>query len=212
MRYAKQNRSGQWVEVNGQFTHGEGDDILTYPPGWLDRISTQEAQALGCWPIVETPRPQGAHIKSLREEVVFDGEKVLALWLTQSYTVQEAVDIMWSRIKARRLQELLKGAPTPFGLADVDDTARINISGAVQIAQIAKMTGDAFVINWTMLDNTIVELTADQMITLGVLAGRHVATLHGKSQVLRNQLLDIQSDTGDLNAIFGLDLESIWSA
>lgn len=70
------------------------------------------------------------------------------------------------------------------GVFDSDDAARLNITGAVVMAQVAIAANQPFSMSWKLANNTLVTLNAQQMIAVGLAAGTHVAACHARAQAL----------------------------
>lgn len=93
--------------------------------------------------------------------------------------------VKWAEIKAIRDQMECGG----FELADVgrfdsDAESRARIVGASMAAKIARDAGQPYGINWTMADNTTVELDADAVINVGFALLAHVDGIHQRSRAL----------------------------
>lgn len=112
----------------------------------------------------------------------------------------------WLAVKARRAIAEAAGCDTPLGRADTDSDSQRKLSGAVQMAMIAQAADEPFVVGWTMQDNETVEHDAAAMITLGVLAGQHVAACHAVAVAKR---ADIEA-AEDAAAIAAVDIEAGW--
>lgn len=112
--------------------------------------------------------------------------------------VEPARLVKWSQVKARRDEVIDGGAPVPgLGTFDSDMLSRINITGAVTLAQIG---GQSFSISWTLADNTVVQLNAAQMIGVGAAVGQFVAAAHANAQALRADI-EAAQDFAELEAI-----------
>ena len=113
----------------------------------------------------------------------------------------EAKLAKWQRVKERRDEVIDGGAPVQgVGTFDSDMLSRINITGAVSMAQIALSQQQAFSISWTLADNTVVQLNAAQMIGVGATVGQFVAAAHANAQVLR-AAIEAAADHDELSAI-----------
>lgn len=100
-------------------------------------------------------------------------------------------------------------SPSPVGPVDSGVEARLNISGAVQMAQIAMAQGQPFIIDWTLADNSVAEgVDAVAMIGIGVAAGQHVAACHAVATALKHGV-DAAEDYDTLDAI---DINAGWPA
>lgn len=107
---------------------------------------------------------------------------------------------MLARVAAKRDELLVGGCVTAFGPIDTDMVSRQNISGAVSMASIAKASGVDFALKWRMRDNSYVELSADEMIAVGVTVGWFVSAVYDKSFALKDAILAAVTEE-DLEAI-----------
>lgn len=91
----------------------------------------------------------------------------------------------WEAVKAIRNTKENGEAPTPFGPVQCDDTSKIKVSGLVTMAFIAKSNAQPFSGGFTLADNSVVTLNADQAIGMGIATGRYVSALHERARELR---------------------------
>jgi hypothetical protein len=115
----------------------------------------------------------------------------------QSDTLQAAKDRTWVAIKAARAAAE-EGNFTHDGGSYQADKVRIN--GAVQLAVLAKSAGTPFSEAWTLTDNTVRDLDADQVIALGVALGQYVSGLYATGRALRAQI-DAAETVDEVTAI-----------
>jgi hypothetical protein len=184
-------------------------DTFQYPANWCEAATEEERTALGIFPVVDAPYPTGRYA-SIVPALDDTADRPLRIYTTMPYSAEEAAEMVWREIKQHRLVVLAIGAPTPSGLADCDDAARINVAGGVQMATIAKMNQQPFEVPWTMRDNSVVMLTADAMIAMGLAVGQHTSRVFGYSQYLRNAVADLVADGASSEAIFALDIKQGW--
>ena len=133
------------------------------------------------------------------------GENEVAL-ATSFLTVEGNRLPIWEKAKSLRDYHINKGAPTPFGYVDSDEAARSNISGAVLGAVIAKTNSATYSVTWTLLDNSVVTLTADEMTQLGLAVLTHVNSCHEKARQLR---VSIESATS-MAELLAIDVNVGW--
>lgn len=101
-------------------------------------------------------------------------------------TLDQAKNLAWESIKATR-QNLLSGTFTHGG--NVYDVDPVNIAGAAVDAREALTAGEtSWSQAWVLSNNTVVTLTAEQMIALGRAAKAVVSNLWATSQYLRGQI------------------------
>ena len=64
---------------------------------------------------------------------------------------------------------------TPLGVVQIDADSQRKIAGAALAALIAKGAGQAFSVDWTMTDNSVVTHNADAMIAMGITVTTYIA-------------------------------------
>jgi hypothetical protein len=131
------------------------------------------------------------------------GERALA---TSSLSVEGNRSSIWEMVKTTRTEKVNGGAATPWGIAQTDELARSNISGAALAALIAKSASAPFEITWTFADNSTADLNADQMIGLGLTIMQHVNACYDRARELRVEI-DAATNMAELLAI---DVASGW--
>ncbi|NIF85357.1 DUF4376 domain-containing protein [Comamonas sp. Tr-654] len=93
--------------------------------------------------------------------------------------------VKWAEIKAIRDQLECGGFDLAgVGRFDSDAESRARIVGASMAAKIARDAGQPYAINWTLADNTTVELDADAVINVGFALLAHVDSIHQRSRAL----------------------------
>ena len=93
--------------------------------------------------------------------------------------------VKWAEIKAIRDQLECGGFELAgVGRFDSDAESRARIVGASMAAKIARDAGQTYGINWTLADNTTVELDADAVINVGFALLAHVDGIHQRSRAL----------------------------
>lgn len=131
------------------------------------------------------------------------GETALA---TDALTVDGNRPARWEQVKALRTEKVNGGAATTWGIAQTDELARSNISGATLAAVIAKSASAPFEITWTFADNSTADLDADEMIGLGLTVMAHVDACYARARVLR---ADIDA-AADMAALLSINIEQGW--
>lgn len=97
--------------------------------------------------------------------------------------------VKWAEIKAIRDQLECGGFDLAgVGRFDSDAESRARIVGASMAAKIARDAGQPYAINWTLADNTTVELDADAVINVGFALLAHVDGIHQRSRALYAQI------------------------
>lgn len=100
------------------------------------------------------------------------------------------------------------GAMTSFGkVVQTDDVSMRNANGATLAAFMAKMTGQPFSIDWTMADNSVETLNADQMIALGSTMLGFVNAAYARGRVLKDRVL-AAADAAAVRAVIWTDTDA----
>lgn len=105
----------------------------------------------------------------------------------------------------RRMENAV--APTPFGAVECDVDSRGKINGAAVMAMLAIQAGQPFSINWTMADNSVQALNAQEMIALGQAVGAYIAGLHAIGSA-KKAAVDACSSVAELQA---MDVDEGWT-
>jgi hypothetical protein len=112
-------------------------------------------------------------------------------------SIENARTQAWEVVRTRRDKEEFK----PFIYnGDLYDSNKLNISGAVQMALLAKISNQPFSIDWTLYDNSVKTFNADQMMALGAALGEHINKVYDTTRVLREQI-DAATTKEGLDAI-----------
>lgn len=108
-------------------------------------------------------------------------------WI-DSRTVEDIKANQWAKIKAAR-------AAAEFGVFawsgstfDADTSSQSRIQGAAQLATLAIMNNQPFSIDWTLADNSVLTLSAEDMIAVGQAMGEHINAQHTKARLKREQI------------------------
>jgi hypothetical protein len=132
-----------------------------------------------------------------------EGQRALQ---SNSLTVDGNRAVIWGHVKTLRDAKINGGVLTPAGTFDSNDLSRLNVSGAVLGAVVAKSASAPYSVQWTLQDNSVVTLDADQMIEVGMAMLNHVAACHDYARMLRG-MIEAATDMAELLAI---DLEAGW--
>lgn len=100
-------------------------------------------------------------------------------------TLSQAQQQVWIGIK--NVRAVKEKSPFTYNNTLYDANPE-NISGAVQMAMIAKSNSQPFSISWTAYDNSVVTLTGEQMIELGATLGQRIANIYDTARSLRSQI------------------------
>jgi hypothetical protein len=106
--------------------------------------------------------------------------------------LQIARENKWKQIKRARQAAIDAPLDTPYGVFDSDEKARMNITNSAQLMQTmanALQPGGAVpTIDYTLYDNSEAELTAGQMVEVGLLLGQKVQQAFATGRALRIQI------------------------
>lgn len=91
----------------------------------------------------------------------------------------------WEQIKSVREQKEYGGFLWNNYRFDSDPAAQSRIQGAIQLANL---TPGSFSIDWTLADNSIITLNAQQLLEVGQVLGQHVIQQHTIARQLRNSI------------------------
>ncbi len=96
--------------------------------------------------------------------------------------------VKWERVKAERDRREAGGFEYLEKVFDSDPTSVIRLTVAVAAARTAKGGGSNLSYYWTLADNTVVEMTADEFIALPLALADNANTLHQHARTLRGQI------------------------
>lgn len=109
--------------------------------------------------------------------------------------VESVAASTWTAVKVVRDAAEQSGCPYMGKTLDSDSTSVQRISIAVQAAQGALAAGiKGFVLDWTMQDNSVVAMTAEQVIGMSAALAAYSNELHERARVLREQIEQVVSD------------------
>lgn len=94
----------------------------------------------------------------------------------------------WTEIKEKRDQLEQSGVPYLGKIIDSDPVSVQRIAIAVQAAQAAISAGVEFSLDWTCADNTVLTMTAEQVVGMSVALAQHSDSLHQTARGLRAKI------------------------
>jgi len=103
-------------------------------------------------------------------------------------TLSEAVEQQWSLIKEARTKALEEPLDTPFGKFDCDPASQQSIKDSIMMLQALDLAGSPTKIEFTLYDNTVVELSTADMVQVGLLMGYRAQAAHANSRLKRTLL------------------------
>lgn len=102
----------------------------------------------------------------------------------------------WIQIKEQRNAQEFGSFEWQGTQVQCDEISQRRLQGAVQLAAI----NPSIVIDWTLEDNSVVTLTAEQVISMGSALGGHVTDTHEHGRMLR-QLINNATTEAQLDLI-----------
>ena len=102
----------------------------------------------------------------------------------------------WTLIKAARNEAEFGGFTWDGSMFDSDQVSQARIQGAVLLAT----SNPDFAVDWTLEDNTVRSLTADDLIAISQALGEHVSLQHSRARDAR-ALLDQATSISEVQSI-----------
>lgn len=115
-------------------------------------------------------------------------ESILTYVTPTNPTLQELKQCKWNEIKVERERLEQAGVPYLGKTLDSDAISIRRMAVAVQAAQAAIVANTPFMLNWTMKDNTVVTMDAEQIVGMSVALLQYLDSLHQISRALRMQI------------------------
>lgn len=112
------------------------------------------------------------------------------------FSLDHARALKWDEVKAARTADEFGQFAWGGYVFQCDEVSQRRIQGAVQLASI----NPDFYIDWTLADNSVVNLGAQNMIDVGVTLAAHVNRCHEQSRALR-ALIEAALNQDDLDLI-----------
>ena len=120
--------------------------------------------------------------------------------ISEAPTMAELKTAKWSEIRAKRDTLEQSGVPYMGKVIDSDTVSVQRIAIAVQAAQAAISAGVEFTLEWTCADNSILTMTAEQVVGMSVALAQYSDSLHQTARGLREQI-EAAETAEDLTAI-----------
>ena len=125
---------------------------------------------------------KGTRFKVTEDKTVDFTGCLAVKWNTISVAPQK--NLAWERLKYNRELALRAGFTWNGMLFDSDPRARSNITDTVLLA----LTNPSMTIDWTLKDNSVVTLTASDVISVGTALGTFVKAIHDNTRIAREAL------------------------
>lgn len=146
--------------------------------------------------------PFGTELLSeLSAPLLTEGQFSGATEVPDSLETLDAVRVRkWADIKLTRSRIEYGGFEWDGSRFDSDETSRARIQGAVQLAVIAQSAGAPYAQDWTLEDNSVRTLSAEDVIAVGVALGQHVSAVFETARQLR-ELIDSATNAEEVYAV-----------
>lgn len=126
---------------------------------------------------------------------------------TRTKSLDELKMEKWIATKEIRDAKIKYGAPVPnVGRFDMDDGSRVNLLGAREMAKDAIAANQPLTIGWKLADNTIIPLTAAQIIACTDAVSQIYAAVHAASQQIYLQIIAATTN----EALDAIDINTGW--
>jgi hypothetical protein len=112
----------------------------------------------------------------------YQGGQIVA---DKSDTLDAAKERAWVAIKSAR--SAAESGTFEFD-GDIYDIDKLHVTGATLLASLAKSAGAPYSEGWTLADNSVRDLDADQVISLGIALGQRVSAIYDTARQLRTQI------------------------
>lgn len=91
-------------------------------------------------------------------------------------------------LKAARDKKESGGFTWNNNIFDSDPISQVRIQGAVALAQTSISSNGNFEIDWTLKDNTVLPLSAADMVQVGLSLANHIISIHSTYRNLKQQV------------------------
>lgn len=163
-------RSGHGMEADARAHIGAGQDILLIEADWRTQYISAGA------PVAIPPSPSDRHEWN---------------WQAKAWGLKPLADLQaakWEEMKLQRSAAIEAPLVTPYGTFDADELSRTNIAQTAQFAQTQAQSlapGLTPLVDFTLANNTVVTLTAQQMIQVALLLASQVQTAYARGRTVR---------------------------
>lgn len=115
-------------------------------------------------------------------------------------TLAERKALKWQQMKEKRSSMEFGTFIWDGSEFDCDEIAQNRINGGVTLATLALANDQPFDQDWTLADNTVRNLSASQMIAVGIALAGHVNAVHTRGREVR-QAIQAASSRAEVDAI-----------
>lgn len=122
------------------------------------------------------------------------------VWADQR-TMEQKRQQRWEMVKQWRTQAEFSTFIWDGSVFDADEKSAARIAGAFALALASQMAAVPYSQVWTLADNTTRELSAADMVEVGVALGAHVAWTHNRGRELRVRIEDPAATAEEIEAV-----------
>ena len=191
----------RWPDISFSEGHLKPNPDEAYRLGLIDLLGGSDIH-----PLTTTNPPTASLIERVvpADPIFADGEWVQQ-WAVDPLPLEQAKAVLWASAKTYRDHRIDAGVSVPgIGTFDSDLNSRLNITGAVTLAQVAIAAGQPFTMSWKLADNSIEVLDASEMIAVGVATGQYVGACHAAAQAVGLAI----NAAEDHEALAAIDIEA----
>ena len=118
-----------------------------------------------------------------------------------SRTLEQLKEAQWNLIKQARNTAEYGGFAWNGFVFDSDEVSQQRIGNAVQLAQL-NQTNQDYTTEWTLQDNSVIELTPQSLVSVGLALGQHIISVHSKARMLRQLIIQAESKEGVISVVW----------
>lgn len=169
--------------------------------GWIEQDRPIEEYAARLGVDLTTEIPPEAPVGY--EQVLVAGSWVLRQVVTPQPSLEEVKAQKWREMKQARQAALCAPLTTPHGTFDADEDGRANIIQTAHLMQTeaqALSPGQQPTVEFTLADNSVVTLTAGQMVQVALLLAAQVQAAYARGRVVR-AAIDAATTSAQVQAI-----------
>ena len=161
---------GDWQRLVGSFSVIVGGEPIRFDLSAIDRMEPALLAANDIAAIVETAAPADVIVAGWT--LIDDNGGPTQAWTTAEHSLADLKALLKKRAEEVRDAHLTGGCETPYGRIKNDLENRLDLSGAVQMAD---KIGSTFTIEWPLAGGGRVTLDDGKMSEVGLIVGQHRA-------------------------------------
>jgi len=136
--------------------------------------------------VVNAPKEFNEHYKAMYNATSW--QEYVVPQVDPSVTLANAQQVKKATINSNRDAKDQGGYLYLSKILDSDPSSVQRIAIAVQAAQTAISEGQDFSLDWTCQDNSILTMTAQQIVGMSVALAQHANTIHQHAKTLKDQV------------------------